>query len=179
VIRDCGSVLITLHVAAIQLAGIPGYRMPIPHCALRRRPLALPSRHPASGGDEPQGDAHRVAAASHEPVPTGRAVWVSLGKTNYLLRALAEKGLLKASNFRNSHNKLAYSYLLTPQGMVHKAASRALTWSARRPSTKRSRAGLSGLRLTLTPQPCLARRACQPFATIKSLLTLRARRLCT
>jgi DNA-binding Lrp family transcriptional regulator len=32
---------------------------------------------------------------------------VSLGKTNYLLRALVEKGLLKARNFRNSQNKLA------------------------------------------------------------------------
>ena len=46
---------------------------------------------------------------------------VSLGKTNYLLRALVEKGLLKARNFRNSHNKLAYAYLLTPSGMAQKA----------------------------------------------------------
>ena len=47
---------------------------------------------------------------------------VSLGKTNYLLRALVEKGLLKARNFRNSQNKLAYAYLLTPQGMAQKGA---------------------------------------------------------
>ena len=47
---------------------------------------------------------------------------VSLGKTNYLLRALLDKGLLKASNFRNSQNKLAYAYLLTPQGLAQKAA---------------------------------------------------------
>ena len=46
---------------------------------------------------------------------------VSLGKTNYLLRALVEKGLLKARNFRNSQNKLAYAYLLTPSGLAHKA----------------------------------------------------------
>lgn len=46
---------------------------------------------------------------------------VSLGKTNYLLRALVEKGLLKARNFRNSQNKLAYVYLLTPSGLAHKA----------------------------------------------------------
>jgi EPS-associated MarR family transcriptional regulator len=46
---------------------------------------------------------------------------VSLGKTNYLLRALVEKGLLKARNFRNSQNKLAYAYLLTPSGIAQKA----------------------------------------------------------
>jgi hypothetical protein len=30
--------------------------------------------------------------------------------------------LLKARNFRNSQNKLAYAYLLTPQGLAQKAA---------------------------------------------------------
>jgi EPS-associated MarR family transcriptional regulator len=47
---------------------------------------------------------------------------VSLGKTNYLLRALLDKGLLKARNFRNSQNKLAYAYLITPGGLAEKAA---------------------------------------------------------
>ena len=47
---------------------------------------------------------------------------VSLGKTNYLLRALLDKGLLKARNFRNSQNKLAYAYLITPTGLAEKAA---------------------------------------------------------
>jgi EPS-associated MarR family transcriptional regulator len=46
---------------------------------------------------------------------------VSLGKANYLLHALLDKGLLKARNFRNSQNKLAYAYLLTPSGMAQKA----------------------------------------------------------
>ena len=46
---------------------------------------------------------------------------VSVGKTNYLLRALVDKGLLKARNFRNSQNKLAYAYLLTPSGIAQKA----------------------------------------------------------
>jgi hypothetical protein len=31
------------------------------------------------------------------------------------------KGLLKARNFRNSQNKLAYAYLLTPSGIAQKA----------------------------------------------------------
>ncbi len=47
---------------------------------------------------------------------------VSVGKTNYLLRALIEKGLIKADNFRTSRNKLAYVYLLTPQGLAQKTA---------------------------------------------------------
>jgi len=47
---------------------------------------------------------------------------VSLGKTNYLLRALLDKGLLKARNFRNNQNQLSYAYLLTPQGVAQKAA---------------------------------------------------------
>jgi EPS-associated MarR family transcriptional regulator len=42
---------------------------------------------------------------------------VSLGKVNYCLNALVEKGCLKVNNFRNSGNKLAYAYLLTPQGV--------------------------------------------------------------
>lgn len=46
---------------------------------------------------------------------------ISLGKANFCLKALVEKGLLKASNFRNSKNKLAYMYLLTPSGIEEKA----------------------------------------------------------
>ena len=46
---------------------------------------------------------------------------ISLGKTNYCIQSLIEKGLLKVQNFKNSNNKLAYSYLLTPGGMEEKA----------------------------------------------------------
>lgn len=42
---------------------------------------------------------------------------ISLGKVNYCLRALIGKGLVKANNFRNSANKRAYLYLLTPRGI--------------------------------------------------------------
>ena len=49
-----------------------------------------------------------------------RALGVSLGKTHYLMKALLEKGLVKASNFRRSDNKLAYAYLLTPSGIAAK-----------------------------------------------------------
>ncbi|MCK8516957.1 MarR family EPS-associated transcriptional regulator [Methylonatrum kenyense] len=47
---------------------------------------------------------------------------VSLGRTNYCLQALIEKGLLKAANFRNSKNKRAYMYKLTPSGLREKTA---------------------------------------------------------
>jgi EPS-associated MarR family transcriptional regulator len=46
---------------------------------------------------------------------------LSLGKVNYCLRALVEKGFLKARNFRNNRNKFAYLYLLTPTGIEEKA----------------------------------------------------------
>lgn len=47
---------------------------------------------------------------------------ISLGKVNFCLKALIEKGLLKAANFKNSKNKKAYMYLLTPQGVEEKAS---------------------------------------------------------
>jgi MarR family transcriptional regulator, temperature-dependent positive regulator of motility len=49
------------------------------------------------------------------------ALGISLGKTNYCLKALMSKGLIKVQNFRSSDNKLAYAYLLTPSGMTEKS----------------------------------------------------------
>ncbi|MDO9280840.1 MAG: MarR family EPS-associated transcriptional regulator [Methylotenera sp.] len=46
---------------------------------------------------------------------------ISLGKANFCLKALMKVGLLKATNFRNSQNKLAYMYLLTPSGIEAKS----------------------------------------------------------
>lgn len=50
-----------------------------------------------------------------------REMGVSLGKANYCLRALIGKGFVKVQNFRNSTNKRAYLYLLTPDGVTAKA----------------------------------------------------------
>ncbi|MGP1680410.1 MAG: MarR family EPS-associated transcriptional regulator [Burkholderiales bacterium] len=50
-----------------------------------------------------------------------RELGTSLGKVNYCLNALIDKGLVKVRNFRNSSNKLAYAYLLTPRGVDSKA----------------------------------------------------------
>ncbi|AYV57205.1 MarR family EPS-associated transcriptional regulator [Leptospira kmetyi] len=46
---------------------------------------------------------------------------ISLGKVNYCLKALMDKGWIKAKNFKNSKNKLAYAYFLTPMGIEEKA----------------------------------------------------------
>jgi EPS-associated MarR family transcriptional regulator len=49
-----------------------------------------------------------------------RAMGISLGKVNYCLHALMEKGLIKVRNFTNSRNKAAYAYILTRKGMEEK-----------------------------------------------------------
>ena len=46
---------------------------------------------------------------------------ISLGKMNYCLQALIGKGWVKARNFKNSKNKLAYAYFITPAGIEEKA----------------------------------------------------------
>ena len=46
---------------------------------------------------------------------------MSLGKANYCLKGLVDKGWVKANNFKNSDNKAAYLYLLTPNGLKAKA----------------------------------------------------------
>lgn len=45
---------------------------------------------------------------------------VSLGKTNYCLKALVERGWIKIGNFRSNPDKRAYTYLLTPSGIQGK-----------------------------------------------------------
>ena len=45
---------------------------------------------------------------------------LSLGKLNYCLKALKQKGLIKINNFKKNKNKLSYAYLLTSKGLKHK-----------------------------------------------------------
>lgn len=47
---------------------------------------------------------------------------ISLGKANFCLKALIEKGSVKAENFKNSTNKAGYLYLLTPKGIEEKVS---------------------------------------------------------
>ncbi len=46
---------------------------------------------------------------------------LSLGRTNYVIRALIDKGLVKLSNFKRSDNKIGYLYALTPEGITAKS----------------------------------------------------------
>lgn len=46
---------------------------------------------------------------------------ISLGKANFCLKALIEKGLVKMDNFRKNSNKVSYLYLLTPKGIEDRA----------------------------------------------------------
>ncbi len=52
-----------------------------------------------------------------------RRLGMSLGKTNYCVRALIDRGWVKMRNFRNSDNKLAYAYVLTPRGLHEKGTA--------------------------------------------------------
>jgi EPS-associated MarR family transcriptional regulator len=45
---------------------------------------------------------------------------ISLGKTHYCLTELIKKGYIKATRFKNSRNKAAYAYMLTPHGIEEK-----------------------------------------------------------
>jgi EPS-associated MarR family transcriptional regulator len=45
---------------------------------------------------------------------------ISIGKTNYILRALVKKGLMKMEHFVHKENKHKYRYLLTPKGIQEK-----------------------------------------------------------
>jgi EPS-associated MarR family transcriptional regulator len=49
-----------------------------------------------------------------------QSLGVSLGKTNYCLKALKEKGWVKWGNFSQNTNKFSYMHLLTPQGIAQK-----------------------------------------------------------
>ncbi len=78
---------------------------------------------PPSAPDQSQLDVMRLLDAkqqlSQREVAT--SLGMSLGKANYCLRALIGKGFVKAENYRNSSNKMAYFYLLTPSGIAAKA----------------------------------------------------------
>jgi EPS-associated MarR family transcriptional regulator len=45
---------------------------------------------------------------------------ISLGKVNYCLQSLIKKGFIKVKNFKNSKNKIQYTYLLTSKGIEEK-----------------------------------------------------------
>ena len=56
----------------------------------------------------------------HNQRELAKSVGLSLGKVNYCLKALKNKGLIKIKNFKNSQNKIGYFYVLTPKGVKEK-----------------------------------------------------------
>jgi len=46
-----------------------------------------------------------------------KKVGLSLGSVNYILKELIKRGYVKAQRFKNSQNKAAYIYVLTPEGI--------------------------------------------------------------
>ncbi|HXH64639.1 MAG TPA: MarR family EPS-associated transcriptional regulator, partial [Mariprofundaceae bacterium] len=72
---------------------------------------------------------------------------ISLGKVNFCLRALVDKGCIKVNNFRNSENKLAYAYLLTPRGVEEKANMTVAFLRYKMQEYDRLRAEIEALRL--------------------------------
>ena len=46
---------------------------------------------------------------------------ISLGKVNFLLKALVDKGIIKLERFKNSRRKAGYLYIITPKGLAEKS----------------------------------------------------------
>lgn len=65
-----------------------------------------------------------IKKISQEPETSQRQLsklfGVSLGKVNFVLKSFVEKGFVKAKQFKNTKNKSAYLYQLTPQGISRK-----------------------------------------------------------
>ena len=49
-----------------------------------------------------------------------KEIGVSLGKVNYCMKKLIEKGAIKLNNFSRNPNKVGYIYILTPKGIEEK-----------------------------------------------------------
>lgn len=66
-----------------------------------------------------------LKAIKDEPALTQRELssrlGMSLGKVNYLIKSLIQRGFVKVDNFKNSSNKISYLYKLTPHGIEEKA----------------------------------------------------------
>ena len=57
---------------------------------------------------------------SHSQRALAYELGFSLGKLNYCLKALKDKGLIKINNFQKNPNKIGYAYILTPKGIATK-----------------------------------------------------------
>jgi EPS-associated MarR family transcriptional regulator len=82
-----------------------------------------------------------------------KALGLSLGSTNFCIRAVIDQGWLKVQNFRNSHNKRAYAYLLTPEGLAAKAHLTARFLQRKRAEYVALQAEIEELTAELQTQP--------------------------
>jgi len=67
-------------------------------------------------------DALRFVSSEFNQRALSKQLGFSVGKTNYILKSLVEKGLIKIERFANSENKLNYRYVLTPKGINERMA---------------------------------------------------------
>jgi EPS-associated MarR family transcriptional regulator len=114
-VGDCACAPLVRHVPCVNRSG--SYRMAIVH-SLNAAPMENISEESRYRllrylADHPEASQRDLA----------RELGISLGKANYCLKALIEKGLVKVGNFKNSRNKSAYLYILTPRGIEDKVAT--------------------------------------------------------
>jgi len=85
-----------------------------------------PACHPLSTSPEDDARFRVLHLLQQQPELSQRQIaeelGIALGRVNFLLNALIDKGMLKAARFRTARNKARYVYLLTPRGLSEKAA---------------------------------------------------------
>jgi EPS-associated MarR family transcriptional regulator len=81
-----------------------------------------------------------------------KALGVSLGGVNYSLRALVDRGMVKVQNFSKSERKLAYAYVLTPQGLAEKTKLTARFLKRKMEEYEALRAEIDSLQNTIHEQ---------------------------
>jgi EPS-associated MarR family transcriptional regulator len=105
-----------------------------------------------------QEDTHFRVLALLEKMPDvsqrdlAKALGVSLGGVNYSLRALVDRGMVKAQNFSKSDRKLAYAYVLTPQGLAEKTKLTARFLKRKMEEYEALRAEIDSLQNTIHEQ---------------------------
>jgi len=82
-----------------------------------------------------------------------KKVGIGVSGVNYCLKALVEKGWLKAGNFSNNPNKLGYAYLLTPTGISEKAALTARFLKRKMAEYDQLREEIAALQNEVSPSP--------------------------
>lgn len=83
------------------------------------------------------------------------ALGIALGRVNFLLNALIDKGMLEARKFRAAHRKIRYVYLLTPRGLSEKAALTSGFLRRKTAEYEALKAEIDALRQDEATEPCV------------------------